>query len=62
MKARIAQNTISKKTYERLTHEANNWSNATRDTEQALWLADHYWDDIFSAKAKRSAFDEVLLR
>jgi len=34
--------------------------NATRDTELALWEADLYWDDIFSAKSKPSAFDEVL--
>jgi len=55
-----AQNSISKDTDEFLTHQANMWTNATRNTELALWEAEHYWDKIFHAKSKPSQFEEIL--
>jgi len=54
------QDRISKKTDEWLLNQANMWKEATHDTEQALWLADKYWDEVFKAKSKPSAFEEIL--
>jgi len=54
------QDRISKKTDEWLLNQANLWKDATHDTEQALWLADKYWDEVFKAKSKPSAFEEIL--
>jgi hypothetical protein len=54
------QNSISRRTDEWLTNQANKWKDATRDTEQALWLTDHYWDTIFNAESVPSAFSEIL--
>jgi|SRR5215475_6625276 len=54
------QDRISKQTDEWLTNQANLWKEATHDWEQALWLADKYWDEVFKAKSKPSEFEEIL--